>query len=688
MGVHILMFQLGKKNEYYMEIRRTIKIFLASSEELKEEREKFGNLIRRLDDRYLKRGIHIKLLVWEDLDPCYNNVRKQDEYNAWIRESHIFVCLFYTKAGEYTLEELNVAKAENARRKEPKVIIYCRDLQDGDVDMPELAEFKQSLARELNHFWGHFSTTDKLHLDFVMFLLNREGDVDGVKVEKGNVVFDGMHVANLDNLPFASENEDYKDMKQRLETLSVEVNQLWDAIQQAPSVEMLRSLHQQKLNEYNTLKERFGKHQQALFDTAKRISEIQLEKVDRELQRAIIEFENGHIEAANAILDGIESETDCHERQMELDHSLIHRDIEALQMKTKILMDNLSIPIEERIKLTLETYQKADRLAMKSAMAKDKYVKLLFEYGEFLYTYAKYDQALSVWLRNCKMNEELYGSEHPITATSYNNIGNVYYFYGEYEKARDYYEKALKIRVGLLGPNHPETAKSYNNMGDVFYILGDYVKAMDYYQKDLSLCERILGNNHLDTAKSYNNIGLVYCELSDSNKALECYQKALEIRKKVLGPNHPDVACLYNNIGIVYDNLCDYRMALTYYLQAMEIQEKVLGLNHPDTASSYNNIGSVYISQKRYADALNFFQKSMDIKLKTLSAQNTDIANTYYNMGITLEKLKKYEDALGCYYKALDIWNTILGSDNANTIQVKRSLESLKRKMRKSPLFD
>ena len=39
---------------------KTIKVFLASSEELKDEREKFGNFIRRLDDLYLKRGIHDK----------------------------------------------------------------------------------------------------------------------------------------------------------------------------------------------------------------------------------------------------------------------------------------------------------------------------------------------------------------------------------------------------------------------------------------------------------------------------------------------------------------------------------------------------------------------------------------------------------------------------------------------------
>ncbi len=97
---------------------KTIKVFLASSDELKDEREKFGNLIRQLDDIFIKRGIHIRLLVWEDLDPCYNNCRKQDEYNAWIRESQIFVALFYTRAGQYTLEEVEVARKENNRRKD------------------------------------------------------------------------------------------------------------------------------------------------------------------------------------------------------------------------------------------------------------------------------------------------------------------------------------------------------------------------------------------------------------------------------------------------------------------------------------------------------------------------------------------------------------------------------------------
>ncbi len=46
---------------------RTIKIFLASSEELAEERIRFGDFIRQLDDMYEVRDYRIKLYKWEDL---------------------------------------------------------------------------------------------------------------------------------------------------------------------------------------------------------------------------------------------------------------------------------------------------------------------------------------------------------------------------------------------------------------------------------------------------------------------------------------------------------------------------------------------------------------------------------------------------------------------------------------------
>ena len=388
---------------------KTIKIFLASSDELADERKRFGNLIRQLDDIFLRQGVHIQLLVWEDMDPSYNNCRKQDEYNAWIRESQIFVALFYTRAGQYTIEEVEVAREENAHRHEPKLLIYCRNLMPGEVEEQTLIEFKQILEKQMGHFWGNYGSTDKLHFDFVMHVMRSTvGRSDALKVENGQVVLDGFTIASMINLPFAAGNEGYQDMKKRLEALSVEIEQLWNASQQAPNVDYLKTLHQQKLDEYNALQEKFIRHQQALFDTAKRVSEMQLEKVSSELRRAIDEFEQGHVEAANAILDGIEREADRHMEQLERDRDLVHQDIEAFMLQAKTVMADLSMPIKDRIEKVATIYAKADDWAEKSALDKEKYIELLSDYAIFLSDFALYDKALAVSLRLLSLRQSVF----------------------------------------------------------------------------------------------------------------------------------------------------------------------------------------------------------------------------------------------------------------------------------------
>ncbi len=83
---------------------KTIKVFLASSDELKIDRLEFGDLINRLNNIYRNRGIYIELLKWEGFDASISAQRKQSDYNEVVRSSDMFLALFHTKAGAFTLE--------------------------------------------------------------------------------------------------------------------------------------------------------------------------------------------------------------------------------------------------------------------------------------------------------------------------------------------------------------------------------------------------------------------------------------------------------------------------------------------------------------------------------------------------------------------------------------------------------
>lgn len=663
---------------------KTIKIFLASSAELKNERIAFGNLIRQLDDIYTRRGISIKLVVWEELNTSFdvNRPRTQDEYNKKVRQSDIFVAMFHTIAGRYTKEEVDVAMDENGKRQMPKLLIYCHELQPGEIESPEMRELKHRLGEELGYYWKNYSISDTMHLDFVMWLNRSEAiERDVLKVENGKVKFDGIPVAQMDRLPFAAGNTEYKEMQDKLVSLNNEIEQLQQAVKQIPS---LRDLFQSKINERNSLKEKLEQYEISLLDTAKRIAEMQLESVSNSLHRAIVAFDQGNLERANAILDEIAHEADNHIERMEQDRTLVHQDIEAFLLQTKTLMADFTIPVAVRITNVAAIYAKADNWASRSAYDKKKYAQLLLDYAGFLDDYAFFNEAINIYQRQIVLSEELYGVNSKESALSYNNIGSVYSRLGDYAQALEYIGKSLNIREQILGVDNPDTAISYNSVGSVYWKQGNYTQALKYYFKALFIREKTLNISHSDTAMSYNNIGSIYWCQGNYKQALEYYLKALAIRKWVLGIDHRETAMSYNNIGLVYKSIGDYSNALDYYLKALAIDERVLGTNHPDTAIDYNNIGVVYNNKGEYSNALEYYFKALAINERVMGVDHPDVAVFYNNIGLVYKNQGDFSRALEFYQKALVINEQFLGLEHPNTKTIRANIAEVNAAMNKN----
>ena len=647
---------------------KTIKVFLASSEELEDDRNAFGNLVRKLNKTYEKRGIHLELFEWEDYDAAFNDRRKQDEYNDEVRASDMFLAVFHTKAGKFTIEEFDVATEEFREKGSPKSYVYCKDLRDGEIESEELKEFKRRLFDEMGHYWSRYANRDTMQLHFVMQLQMVENSRgEELKVEDGNVVLNGQTVARMENLPFAGQNEAYQKMSARLAELPGKIENLRMLNEQMSGQEFLQNELQNHLNEYNKLKEEFADYQNNLFATAQRMAKLQGERISERMRRAMDAFNNGKVHEANIILDEAERDADKILEGVKELKAVGRQSVDELKIKASCMIADTAYPIDERVEKTESIYEKAISLAKECNYDEKQYIDLLFEYGEFLRTYAKYDKALGICLECKDLCEKVFGVEHSSTAASYNEIGVVYYNLGNYNKALEYYFKTLEIYEKVLGAEHPNTATSYNNIGLVYENLGDYNKALEYYFKSLEISEKVLGAEHPNTATSYNNIGLVYGNIDDYDKALEYCFKALQIREKVLGAEHPDTAASYNNIGMAYRDLGDYDKALEYCFKSLEISEKVLGAEHPDTATSYNNIGGVYDFLGDYNKALEFHFKALEIYEKVLGVEHPNTAASYGNIGLVYDNIGNYDKALEYYFKDLEIQEKTLGVEHPYT---------------------
>ncbi len=149
---------------------RDLKIFLASSAELREDRDAFELYFRQQNDRLrAEKGIYLKMVRWENFLDAMSETRLQDEYNREIYGCDIFVSLFFTKTGKFTEEEFDVAHRQFLETKKPQIFTFFKN---GEVKMGSLTEqvktlldFKDKL-KNLGHFYTGYENIEDLKLRF------------------------------------------------------------------------------------------------------------------------------------------------------------------------------------------------------------------------------------------------------------------------------------------------------------------------------------------------------------------------------------------------------------------------------------------------------------------------------------------------------------------------------------------
>lgn len=185
---------------------KKIKIFLASSNELKPEREHFEIEIYRKCKAWFDKGIFLHLDIWEDLSARMSLTGSQSEYNKFVQSADLFVLLAYTKVGMYTAEEFEKAFGQFKSTQKPFIFTYFKT-PDGATTDPSLADFHQKL-KDLKHFYCPFKDADDLwnqfnkeleRLETAEFAENKwaEGHAGGRSITQGEK---SVYVEKGDNL--------------------------------------------------------------------------------------------------------------------------------------------------------------------------------------------------------------------------------------------------------------------------------------------------------------------------------------------------------------------------------------------------------------------------------------------------------------------------------------------------------
>ncbi|MDJ0706046.1 MAG: hypothetical protein QNJ46_22475 [Leptolyngbyaceae cyanobacterium MO_188.B28] len=209
-----------------------IKLFLASSSELKADREQFEIFIYRKCKAWFERGVFLYLDIWEDFLDVMAAGGLQSEYNKVIRDCDIFVLLAFNKVGKYTAEEFEQAFGQFSEVQKPFIFTYFKvpTTTTNREDIQSLWAFEDKL-KELKHYKTEYQNIEGLREHF------------GNQLDK--LAADGF--AKLQPAPDSKQESDQKADPGTTATVSGEGNKVYQNIKDSTITDSSKTYNIEKI---------------------------------------------------------------------------------------------------------------------------------------------------------------------------------------------------------------------------------------------------------------------------------------------------------------------------------------------------------------------------------------------------------------------------------------------------------
>ncbi len=148
------------------------------------------------------------------------------------------------------------------------------------------------------------------------------------------------------------------------------------------------------------------------------------------------------------------------------------------------------------------------------------------------------DEAESLRREELALNERIYGSEHPTTISSLNNLATVLFDQRRVAEADAMFERVLAARRAQYGADHPAVATAANNHANALLALGRLDEAEPVAREALRIRLASYGENHHTTAASLRSVGGIALERGDAPAALPWLERALAAFEVSIGPQN------------------------------------------------------------------------------------------------------------------------------------------------------
>lgn len=678
----------------------TIKIFLASSEELKHERLVIAEQVANMNRTLANQDITLRLVKWEYLDSSMGAQHKQEDYNDYLVDCDMCFALFWTRFGMYTeiefeksLKELNskgnirhlsvlfkesTTKSDELRTFEKKCTeehpTLCHTFKDDDTlkDLfnSEIERYISENAHIENEKYDEIES--KSSIQTVRIFLSIDKTLEQERLELTDLVENLNHSlerrnANILMLAWDNSKNDSKDFKKEISKTDLCLNLYYTYFNNTTQAE-LESAYQALCQ---------GKNPKKIYvyfkdgDTIPEKLQEFRDSFPTKYGHFYCSFSNIDSLKADFLLQFMEyqSKNLCGSKMLEVNNGKVTLD-------GKEYVDLKNVPFagnNEEYNLLLKSIKKTKKLLAITDVDDEEYADYAAELQELKEKLSKmenslWDTALMITrLSTTKCSERLKRAMDLFNAGDNKGAQAVL---NEEEIERDVEHNLHLIQLGEEGKKGLKiNIEEYqlkiktieNEMAE-----GWLHEQCKLHERVIELTSSLYGEHSLEAAQAMMDATQSVYLLEDYTTLYKYTENALSIRLELLGENHLDTAQCYNDLGVVSGKLGDNEKYLEYAKKGLEIR---LALNAPGEilAESYNTAGA---AMSHFGDNESFLEyqlKGLELRKATIGEQNVDTANSYSQVGIAYAAIENFEKYLEYSQMALEISQKIAGEKHPDT---------------------
>lgn len=608
----------------------TVNIFFASSIKDDERRRvKIENFIWKMNCEFMAAyGLSVRPLLSEGGNP-----------DGIISASRMCFFIVFARVGADVRGELDFAKKYFEANGFPKIYVYFNAVADGCAEERSVADFKEYLDRELNHFYGTFSGIDTIKLRILLNLAVQETGSREVSFKDGKCFFGGDALFSVDNVSEFANNKKLALLKDEFYKLSAEYNICKHEYEKNRGDRQLCERYYDVATRYMRVRRDKEELEDNIFGVAVAMSRDEVHGLITPKQKqAYRYFEAGEVERAVAILD-VDETLRGYERAEKFAAKKAEEVIAEGRLKIEFL--KTMYLYKERYDIIAETYEKLLPVASGQQVCMNVYN----EYALFLLERDRHAEAL----QKAQLLQTLY-TVFPSAGNAGERAENLTVMAAVCAKmsdmqkqAEEYSLAAIELRKDIISSGQSDEANMFG-IANSHFVLGDIYRREQRFDDALfrfgqaaalygELCSRA-EKYAVSRARALINTGIVYGELGRAADAQNSYSLAAEVLGNRLSSDPEQAYTLsscYQNSAVLYGRLGQNERAAEMFSRALEVRIKLTDDDPagymPALAYSYQGLGNAFRARRLNEKAEENFKRAYELR-KVLCSKNANAHET------------------------------------------------------------